>query len=232
MKKITSIFFDAGGTLFAPSPSVGKIYARISGKYGAKPNPETLEEEFELAWRRRGGLASLGTETNEEKERNWWESLVREVFASSGGVPDFDGFFSELHKSFVHQELWQIYPEVLETLASLRSEKIVMGIVSNWDLRLPIVIGNLGLTNHFDFILGSSAVGATKPSPKIFKEALRLSGSNPHETIHVGDTYHEDFVGAHGVGIQAVHLDRKGIANHVPSEHRIQSLDEIKRWVI
>lgn len=231
MSKIKAVFFDAGGTLFTPHPSVGEIYAETSKRYGANCDPDVLETEFESAWRKRGGLSSLGSDTNEAKERDWWRSLVTEVFTSSGGVPEFGRFFDELHRSFVNKELWRIYPEVIETLASLRSEGMALGIVSNWDLRLPIVIENMGLTSCFDFVLGSSACGATKPSPKIFEEALKHSRTRPDETLHIGDTYHEDFLGAEGVGIRPIHLDRMGKSNHVPKERCIRSLDEIKRWV-
>ncbi|MBI4395290.1 MAG: haloacid dehalogenase, partial [Candidatus Omnitrophica bacterium] len=77
--KIKAIFFDAGGTLFRPYPSVGEIYAEAASRYGGTYDAERLEAGFNSAWKKRGGLSSLGTETNEEKERRWWHSLVREV---------------------------------------------------------------------------------------------------------------------------------------------------------
>src|SRR3989338_875996 len=115
-----AVFFDAGGTLFRPFPSVGKIYAQTASSFGAKCDPEVLEAEFHAAWQKRGGLSSLGVQTDEKKERDWWYSLVKEVFASHGGVPRFDEFFSVLHRSFEEKHLWEIYPEVLEVLAHLR----------------------------------------------------------------------------------------------------------------
>ncbi len=227
-RKIKVIFFDAGGTLFRPFPSVGEIYARAALPYGANYAPEALEAKFHQAWKKRGGLSSLGTETNEEKERNWWHSLVREVFDSQGGVPRFDEFFAVLHRSFEEKHLWEIYPEVLEVLVHLRKEKITLGIVSNWDLRLPRLVRNLGLEPYFDFLLSSSVCGATKPSEKIFKEALKQANASPEEAIHVGDTYEEDFVGADRLGIKALLLDRNGNGNSVPPEARIHSLAELR----
>ncbi|MBI4358610.1 MAG: haloacid dehalogenase, partial [Candidatus Omnitrophica bacterium] len=87
-QKVKAIFFDAGGTLFRPYPSVGEIYARTAFAYGMKCDPDVLEREFQLAWQKRGGLSSLGRETSEVKERSWWYTLVEEVFASHGGVPN------------------------------------------------------------------------------------------------------------------------------------------------
>lgn len=226
-RKIKVIFFDAGGTLFRPYPSVGEIYARTASEYGKTYSPDALETEFHSAWKKRGGLSSLGTETSEEKERSWWYSLVREVFEPHGGVPHFDDFFKVLHRSFEEKHLWKIYPEVLDVLEDLRRRRFVLGVVSNWDLRLPRLLKNLGLESYFDFSVSSSMCGATKPSEKIFREALTYSKARPEEAVHVGDTYEEDFVGADRMGIKAILLDRNKSGNSVPDHLRINSLNEL-----
>lgn len=228
-QKFKAVFFDAGGTLFRPFPSVGEIYAKAASLYGATHDPDRLEAEFHKAWKKRGGLSSLGEETSEEKELNWWHSLVREVFEPYGGVPSFDQFFTALHKSFEDKELWEVYPEVPEVLSEFRRQGLITGVVSNWDLRLPKVVKNLGLHDHFDFLVSSSMCGATKPSEKIFKEALKKAGAKPGETVHVGDTYEEDFVGAERVGIRAFHLDRNGQMRSIPKHATIKNLKELLR---
>lgn len=230
-RKTKAIFFDAGGTLFEPFPSVGKIYAKAASRYGVCCDSDVLETAFHSAWQRRGGLSSLGSETNEAKERAWWHGLVCEVFSFQGGVPRFDEFFDELHRSFEEKHLWQIYPEVLDVLSGLRSRGIILGIVSNWDLRLQKLVRNLELHSYFDFLLSSSMCGATKPSRKIFEEALKRAGTKPEETVHVGDTYEEDFAGAEPLGIRALLLDRTGTGNSAPDELRIRSLEELYRWI-
>ena len=226
--KTKAVFFDAGGTLFRPFPSVGEIYARTASAYGRSYDPLVLEAEFHAAWQKRGGLSSLGRETNEAKERAWWYSLVSEVFEPAGGVPCFDEFFETLHRSFEEKHLWEIYPEVIEVLEELKRKGLILGVVSNWDLRLPKLVKNLGLSSHFDFLMSSSVCGATKPSKKIFNEALNKAGAVPSETIHVGDTYEEDYIGAVQLGIKAILLDRAGNGNSVPSGDQISSLVELK----
>ncbi|MBI4372863.1 MAG: HAD-IA family hydrolase [Candidatus Omnitrophica bacterium] len=230
-QKVKAIFFDAGGTLFRPYPSVGEIYAREAARYGGAYNAEALEAEFCSAWKKRGGLSSLGEETNEAKERGWWRALVREVFEPQGGVPHFDDFFHALHRSFVEKHLWEIYPEVIDVLEDFQEKGIILGVVSNWDLRLPKVLKNLGLHAYFDFFVGSSACGATKPSEKIFKEALKQARTQPEKAVHVGDTYEEDFVGAERLGIKAFLLDRSGSGNSVPDHLRIHSLAELRERI-
>src|SRR3989338_1608357 len=168
---IKAVFFDAGGTLFRPYPSVGEIYAKAASAYGLTCDAKSLEQQFYLTWKKRGGLASLGSETSEEKERRWWYELVQEMFHSHGNFPEFDEFFKALHRSFEDKELWEIFPEVPDVLRRLRAKNLILAVVSNWDLRLPKVLTNLGLHSQFDFYVSSSMCGATKPERKIFLEA-------------------------------------------------------------
>jgi putative hydrolase of the HAD superfamily len=225
--KPKAVFFDAGGTLIHPFPSVGEIYAKAAAIYGATHDSKRLEAEFYKSWAKRGGLSSLGSETSEEKERAWWHSLVQEVFEPHGGVPSFNEFFTALHRSFEEKELWEIYPDVLDVLNDFREKGLILGVVSNWDLRLPKLIKNLGLHDHFDFLVTSSMCGATKPSEKIFKEALKRAGVKPGQAVHVGDTYEEDFVGAERLGIRAFHLDRNGGTHSGLKQKVIKDLKEL-----
>lgn len=51
---------------------------------------------------------------------------------------------------------------------------------------------------------------AYKPRPEIFQKALEISGCQPKEVLHVGDSLQSDIAGAAGAGIRAVLLDRTG----------------------
>jgi FMN phosphatase YigB (HAD superfamily) len=53
-------------------------------------------------------------------------------------------------------------------------------------------------------------VGAEKPSPRIFEEALRRFGVEPGEMLHVGDEENADGDGARALGIQAFILGFAG----------------------
>lgn len=95
-----------------------------------------------------------------------------------------------------------------ETLAALRAQGLRLGVVSNWDTRLPEVLDRLGLAPFFDALVYSSAVGAEKPDRRIFEAALRDLGVLSCEALHVGDGRLEDVEGAQAVGMQALHLTR------------------------
>jgi putative hydrolase of the HAD superfamily len=50
-------------------------------------------------------------------------------------------------------------------------------------------------------------VGFEKPDVRIFEQALERAGCDPRATLHVGDMYHADVVGARKASLHAVLLD-------------------------
>ena len=93
-------------------------------------------------------------------------------------------------------------------LDQLKNKGIKLGVVSNWDSRLPEILGSMGLAHYFDFILASTVVGSAKPDSFIFEEAIRLSGFASGEACHIGDEIKADFHGARKAGLDAVIIDR------------------------
>ena len=97
---------------------------------------------------------------------------------------------------------------VPDTLEALHGRGLKLGVISNWDPRLPDLLDRLRLSRFFDAVVYSSAVGVEKPDPRIFEEALRLLGVTAGEALHVGDGRLEDVEGAQAVGMCALHLTR------------------------
>lgn len=203
-----AVFFDAGGTLFYPYPSVGEIYQKVAAQYGCIARAEELEALFKQAWLRRDGLADLVSRSSEKNERDWWRALVHEVFSQTGGVARFENFFSELYGTFGAPEAWRIFPGAVDVLKALKARKKRLAIISNWDSRLFKLCKGLGLEDYFEFMLASAVFGVSKPSPRIFEEALRRVGVDPSVAVHIGDSYEDDIKGAHGAGIKGILIDR------------------------
>lgn len=212
--KVRAVFFDAGGTLFRPYPSVGEVYSEVAGRHGLRTDPDAVEKRFHELWVARDGLCGLSARSGEKEERSWWKGLVREVFSEFGRLGDFDSFFEELYDRFARPETWRLFPDALPVVRELKKRGKILGIVSNWDSRLFGICEGLGLKPHVDFILASAVVGAAKPHPGIFREALKQAGVEANEALHVGDSLEDDVLGAQRAGIHAVFINRKG---HRPS---------------
>jgi FMN phosphatase YigB (HAD superfamily) len=82
------------------------------------------------------------------------------------------------------------------------------------------------MTAHFDHVLDSADEGVEKPDPRFFRIALERSGSTPAATIHVGDLYHVDVVGARNAGLRGVLLDEADLRPDADCP-RVRTLGEL-----
>jgi putative hydrolase of the HAD superfamily len=207
-RKIQAVFFDAGGTLFRPYPSVGEVYARTAARHGVTVEASAVEKAFHDQWHQRNGLTSLAAETSERIERDWWYALVRDVFGNLAEFRDFDAFFKELYDLFARAECWRLFDDSVPILETLKKSGYRLAIISNWDHRLFSIVEQLGLSGYFESVIASSAVGIAKPGAGIFRKALETLKVEAAQSLHIGDSLTDDYQGATAVGMQAVLLDR------------------------
>ena len=94
-------------------------------------------------------------------------------------------------------------------------------VVSNANGTLAAHFDRLGLTAAVDLVLDSQVEGVEKPDPRLFQIALARSGASPDTTVHVGDLYHVDVVGARAAGLRAVLVDAGGLyrGGRLPARH-------------
>ena len=194
-----AIFFDVGGTLIRPRPSVGAVYSSVARRYGVDRTADDMERAFRRAW------AEMKQPGLTVSRKDWWRELVFRVVGQQN-----DACFEDLYETFARPDAWQILPDVEDTLREARKRRLHIGLISNWDDRLRILLDKLGLASHFDSQTISCEVGAEKPDAKIFLTALRRAGVTADEALHVGDSYEEDVRGAENVGMRALLVAREG----------------------
>ena len=211
LSSFKAVFFDVGGTLISVHPFVGAVYAKHAHDFGFSGTIDELNQGFRLQWKKMGGIESLGNKSGSEEEKKFWKKLVYEVFRPLGGLDRFDKYFELIFEVFSDSSNWKIHDDVIESkiFQKLKEKKVILGVISNWDSRLTSTLENLNLADNFKFILPSAVVGSAKPDRKIFEEALRLSGVQPHEACHIGDEVKTDIDGARNIGIHAILLDRE-----------------------
>lgn len=121
-----------------------------------------------------------------------------------------------------------LYNDTIPTLVRLHEEDFKLAIVSNWDTPLDPLLERLGIAEYFDVITAShdTRVRSAKPDPHIFNYTLKAVGVTADETVHVGDTFEADIIGAQGVGIRPILIDREGTQQGKWHE-TIRSLSEL-----
>ncbi|HEV2580433.1 MAG TPA: HAD-IA family hydrolase, partial [Ktedonobacteraceae bacterium] len=71
------------------------------------------------------------------------------------------------------------------------------------------ILHRLQLNQYFDSLTVSALARHAKPSPTLFELALRRADSIADYTLHIGDVYVLDILGARSVGITPILLDRQ-----------------------
>ena len=85
----------------------------------------------------------------------------------------------------------------------------------------------LGLAPYLDLVITSQEIGFEKPHSPIFLAALERTGVKASEAMYVGDHYSIDVVGARGVGMEGVLLDRYDLFGQITDCPRINTLVEV-----
>ncbi len=199
-QRIKAVLFDAEGTLFHIYPSVGHVYAQVARAHGLKVEAEEVEARFQEVFRAKRLKDRLSPE---DCYQNW-----REIFCQTleyfGPLPDKDKAFEACYKMFSQKETFVLSPGTKELISSLRASGRKIGILSNWDDRLHVLLEEFGLAKAFDLVLTSCEAGLAKPDPRFFEQACEELGVYPEEALMVGDHLEEDVLAARRAGLWAL----------------------------
>jgi putative hydrolase of the HAD superfamily len=206
---IKAIFFDAVGTLFRLTNTVGDHYAYVGREVGLNLDAQNLDRAFHTAWKQMPQRAAIdGPRENDDKD--WWRELVDVVLeqvAPSLGELDRDNFFEIAYEHFADAGVWELYPDVPGVLEQLRP-RFELAVISNFDGRLRFILQLLGISKFFSHVFISSELGADKPDPEIYRRAVRLIQLHANEVLHVGDDSQRDWEAATAAGLSVFRLNR------------------------
>jgi putative hydrolase of the HAD superfamily len=207
---LKAIFFDAVGTLFYLNGTVGDHYALVGHDVGLELDARELECAFQAAWKKMPQRAAIDG-PREDDDKGWWRELVDLVLdqvAPSLSELDRDNFFEVAYEHFAEADVWQLYPEVPGVLEQLQP-RFQLGVLSNFDGRLRLILEHLGISTFFRHVFVSSELGADKPDPEIYRHALKFIDLKPNEVLHVGDDPKRDWEAASAAGLSTFRLDRR-----------------------
>ena len=207
---IKAIFFDAVGTLFYLTRTVGDHYALVGRQLGLNLDPVALDRAFHRAWKEIPPRPPV-VGPRDDDDKGWWRELVYAVLqqvAPSLNELDRDNFFELAYEHFAEAGVWELYPEAEDVLKELQP-RFQLAVVSSFDGRLRMILEHLGISHYFSHIFVSSEIGVDKPDPEIFRRALKLIQLDPTEVLHVGDDPVRDWEAAATAGLPIFKLDRR-----------------------
>jgi putative hydrolase of the HAD superfamily len=219
MAELRAVLFDVDFTLARPGPELGPDgYVRAGERHGLRLEPTRYEEARDAA------LVDLRRHPELEHDDEIWFRFTERIVRGMGG--DADSAYAcavEITRGWERHENFELYDDVPDTLAALRSAGLRIGLVSNSARDVREFARHHGL--DVDAGISSFHHGHTKPHASIFRAVLDLLGVEPTEAVMVGDTITDDIEGALGLGMPAILLDRDGLRPEF--EPRIETLHEL-----
>lgn len=229
LDELEALFVDVGKTLIRPRAGVGARYAEAARAVGVDATAAELDARvFDIydrqrVQRRRPDRLAYGR--TEAEAREFWRGVVAEAF-SPWGLDDqvFARLFDRLYARFARADAWEVFSDTAPLLQAAEARGLPVVVVSNWDARLDPLLRTLGIAPRLHALVGSYAVDAEKPDPRIFEAALATlpSGTRRDRVLHIGDKIDEDYQAARLVGLRARHLDRPG--RHADAAFRCRTL--------
>lgn len=184
-------------------------YAATGAKYGLSLAPARWAEAQVVALREyRSRHRDAELVHDDDVYRFFAECVIRHM-----GGNDADAVAAaaqEILREWDRLENFSTYDDVVPCLERLTAAGVKVVLLSNTNRDLTAVVDAFGLTSLVAATLSSAQAGYVKPSPLVFAAALRLAGATAADTVMIGDSYEEDYLGARGAGLNAILLDRAG----------------------
>ncbi len=114
----------------------------------------------------------------------------------------------------VEQSMIRLFPGTVETIKTLSSRGVKVGVVSNrYYAKRPVE--STGLTELLDAVVGLEDVERPKPAPDSLLKGFELVGISPSEGIYAGDTDIDMktavAAGAYGIGMTTGNFDPEAL---------------------
>jgi len=214
-QSIRTVFFDAGFTLIRPYPSTPEICQQVCQRLNLHVHLDAVKERMTEAqdYYYRQMRLNRHTWGSEQAISEFWISYYMNLlrpFIEEHDEPRLYQLAQVINQEFDKHTSWEVYSDVFPTLEALRRHKYTLGVISDWGISLGPILRRLNLTPYFDCLLVSAVTRHAKPSPVLYEMALERANSIADYTLHIGDSYIHDVLGARAVGMTPVLLDRPG----------------------
>ncbi len=232
---IKAVFFDWFNTLAHYDPPREELHSQALREFGIEVPPAKLLPGIMAADKYffdENALSPVGKRDAAEKA----EVYIRyqNITLTEAGVKADRELLLKIMgrmQQLFAKTAFTLFDDVLSTLKKLQEQKLILGLLTNLTDDINPICRKLGVEPYLDFVVTSGEVGIDKPEPPIFLTALQRAGVKAAEAVHVGDQYKLDVIGARGVGIAPILIDRYDLYPEVSDCPRIHSLTELAEYL-
>jgi putative hydrolase of the HAD superfamily len=228
-----AVCFDFFNTLARYEPTREDTYVAICREFGIQTDAKEIARSLPAAdkfWRDQNRLSAIDNRSKED-QMIFWAQYITMVLQGTGTKIDTKTALAIMGRMRQFNWEFKVFDDSISTLKTVKQRGLITGLISNVGKDLEETYQKLGIQPYLDFIVTSFEVGCDKPNPEIFQAALKKAKARPEEVIYVGDQYDQDVLGAQGVGIKAVLIDRRSWYKDIADCPKIQGLSEIINYL-
>jgi phosphoglycolate phosphatase len=173
--KVSAVIFDLDGTLVDSAPD---LRAALNGMLRQLERRDLTASEVR---------SMIGDGSR---------ALVERALAATGAVTEFEtahGCFLQLYEASPTR-FSRLYPDVIETLDTLRETGTRLAICTNKPQAATLVVlEGFGIRNYFEAVLGGDVVPFKKPDPRHLLAAIEQLGPLPDgAVVMIGDNENDE----------------------------------------
>ncbi|MFF2369995.1 HAD family hydrolase [Agromyces sp. NPDC058110] len=209
----TVVLFDLDDTLMAHREAVARGILRHM-RERAYAGDDTASQHLWHELEERHYHRYLAGEVTFEGQRR---ARARDFARAHGDELDDDGAGDWFDRYFErYRDAWSLHGDALPALDELVSTLpgVRLGIITNGEPDFQRAkLDRLGISDRFDHVIASGALGVTKPDRRIFDAAIEVFAAEApvDRAAYVGDRLRTDALGAAAAGLDGVWLDRFGV---------------------
>jgi putative hydrolase of the HAD superfamily len=230
---IKAVFFDWFNTLAVYYPPREELQSKAIQEFGFTVSPDKVRPALMKADQiiyEENSVSPMRLKSPEEQAEiynRYEEKLLSEVGIDTSEHPGLASRVIKRARELYRGISFKLFDDVQPVLENCKERSLLTGLITNLEEDLKSICSELGIEPYIDVIVTSGEAGSDKPQPEIFLLALEKAGVKPDEAIHVGDQYKTDALGAAGVGIKPVIIDRYDQYTEITDYPRIRALDEL-----
>jgi putative hydrolase of the HAD superfamily len=221
---IRAVIFDWFGTLAQWPHGPSSSYATLLEEHGYRVDPDLLNR-YHARW---DGVDHTEHSTSRDRYMAWTRQRLVGFMAECGVPQSERDVLVDAMVEVDQRTAMVVFPEVPTVLGELRRRGLTIGVCSNWNWDLDVVLESTAVAPLIDAAVTSARVGYRKPHAAMYDSILTALGVKAPEALFVGDSWKPDVLGPIEAGIRTVHVWRgegtDGLPALVPGASRVDDL--------
>lgn len=208
---IRGVLFDVDDTLVDTRTAFAAAVSAVAERFLPHVRADR-HADLVAAWRRDDGGYFRAYTRGELDFRGQRHARANHLHLAFGGRP-LDRPAFDVWTAIFEEALggaWRAHHDAAAAVADIGARGLAIGALSNSEVSYQerkLARSGLG---HVRLLVGLDTLGVGKPDPRVFHEACRRLGTEPAETVYVGDELDVDARAAVQAGLVGVWLDRPG----------------------